>query len=191
MGWLSIFMFLIIAISAITANILKNAKEKDLQYVKDDKTILIFRILMPGSVIVAFLVSWIDPWKFSWDSSNLFWLDCISAILFILGMALRWGAILSLKRAFTVKVSILKDHKLKKDGLYKWVRHPSYTGMYIYGLGYALSFHSILCIILIISAVWFSTYSRILVEEEVLESHFGEDYQEYKRKSWKLFPGIY
>ena len=191
MGWLSIFMFLIIAISAITANILKNAKEKDLQYVKDDKTILIFRILMPGSVIVAFLVSWIDPWKFSWDSSNLFWLDCISAILFILGMALRWGAILSLKRAFTVKVSILKDHKLKKDGLYKWVRHPSYTGMYIYGLGYALSFHSISCIILIISAVWFSTYSRILVEEEVLESHFGEDYQEYKRKSWKLFPGIY
>lgn len=191
MGWLSIFMFLIVALSGITANILKNAKEKDLQFVKDDKTILIFRILMPGSVIVAFLVAWIDPWKFSWDSSNLFWLDCISAILFILGMALRWGAILSLKRAFTVKVSILKDHKLKKDGLYKWVRHPSYTGMYIYGLGYALSFHSILCIVIIISAVWFSTYSRILVEEEVLESHFGKAYLEYKTKTWKLFPGIY
>lgn len=191
MGWLSILMFLIIAISAITANILKNAKEKDLQYVKDDKTILIFRILMPGSVIVAFLVAWFDPWKFSWDSSKIYWLDCISVFLFISGMALRWGAILSLKRAFTVKVSILKDHKLKKDGLYKWVRHPSYTGMFIYGLGYALSFHSILCIVLIISAVWFSTHSRILVEEEVLESHFGADYQEYKRKSWKLFPGIY
>lgn len=184
-------MFLIMAISAISANILKNAKEKDLQYVKDDKTILIFRILMPGSVILAFLVASIDPWKFSLDSSKLFWLDWISGFLFISGLSLRWGAIFSLKRAFTVKVSILKDHKLKKDGLYTWIRHPSYTAIFIYGLGYALSFHSYLCVVLIISAVWFSTHSRILVEEEVLESHFGEDYLEYKSKSWKLFPGLY
>lgn len=191
MSWLSFVMFLISAISAISANVLKNAKESDLKYIKDDKTILIFRILMPGSVILAFLLAWIDPWKISLDSTKLCWLDSTSTFLFISGMTMRWIAILSLKKEFTVKVSILKDHKLKKDGLYTWIRHPSYTGMFIYGLGYGLSFHSILCVILVMSAVWFSTHSRILVEEQVLESHFGKEYQEYKLKSWKLFPGIY
>jgi protein-S-isoprenylcysteine O-methyltransferase Ste14 len=106
-------------------------------------------------------------------------------------MIIRWTAIISLKKAFTVKVSILKDHKLKQDGIYKWIRHPSYTGMFIYGFGYGLVFHSFLCILLVLFAVWFSTHSRILVEEEVLESHFGESYRKYKNKSWKLFPGIY
>ena len=188
---LPLIMMLIISFSAITANVFMNASPNDIKFIKDDKTILIFRILMPISVIFSFLVAYADPWKFALDSDKLYFLDFFAVLLFIAGIVLRWGAIFSLKKAFTVKVSILKDHELKKDGLYKWIRHPSYTGMYIYGLGYALSFHSILCIVLIISAVWISTHLRINVEEKVLESHFGESYLEYKRKSWKLFPGIY
>ena len=188
---LPLIMMLIISFSAITANVFMNASPNDIKFIKDDKTILIFRILMPISVIFSFLVAYADPWKFALDSDKLYFLDFFAVLLFIAGIVLRWGAIFSLKKAFTVKVSILKDHELKKDGLYKWIRHPSYTGMYIYGLGYALSFHSILCIVLIISAVWISTHLRIKVEEKVLESHFGESYLEYKRKSWKLFPGIY
>ena len=188
---LPLIMMLIISFSEITANVFMNASPNDIKFIKDDKTILIFRILMPISVIFSFLVAYADPWKFALDSDKLYFLDFFAVLLFIAGIVLRWGAIFSLKKAFTVKVSILKDHELKKDGLYKWIRHPSYTGMYIYGLGYALSFHSILCIVLIISAVWISTHLRIKVEEKVLESHFGESYLEYKRKSWKLFPGIY
>ena len=188
---LPLIMMLIISFSAITANVFMNASPNDIKFIKDDKTILIFRILMPISVIFSFLVAYADPWKFALDSDKLYFLDFFAVLLFIAGIVLRWGAIFSLKKAFTVKVSILKDHELKKDGLYKWIRHPSYTGMYIYGLGYALSFHSILCIVLIISAVWISTHLRIKVEEKVLESHFGESYLEYKSKSWKLFPGIY
>ena len=188
---LPLIMMLIISFSAITANVFMNASPNDIKFIKDDKTILIFRILMPISVIFSFLVAYADPWKFALDSDKLYFLDFFAVLLFIAGIVLRWGAIFSLKKAFTVKVSILKDHELKKDGLYKWIRHPSYTGMYIYGLGYALSFHSILCIVLIISAVCISTHLRIKVEEKVLESHFGESYLEYKRKSWKLFPGIY
>jgi protein-S-isoprenylcysteine O-methyltransferase Ste14 len=40
-------------------------------------------------------------------------------------------------------------------------------------------------------AVWISTHKRITVEEAVLESHFGENYQNYKARSWRLFPWIY
>jgi protein-S-isoprenylcysteine O-methyltransferase Ste14 len=186
--WLPISMFGCIAISAIAANALKNATLDELKFVKDDRTILIFRILMPASVILALALSQIDPWVFVVQNS---WLDWIAGFLFVFGLSLRWIAIGSLKRAFTVKVTILKDHQLKTDGVYRWVRHPSYTGMYIYGLGYGLALNSPLCMVLVLLAVWISTYARIPVEEAVLESHFGEAYINYKSKTWRLFPGLY
>jgi protein-S-isoprenylcysteine O-methyltransferase Ste14 len=63
--------------------------------------------------------------------------------------------------------------------------------MYIYGLGYGLALQSPLSILLVLGAVWFSTYARIPVEEAVLESHFGESYRQYKTKTWRLFPWLY
>lgn len=187
-GWLPISMFSCIAISAIAANALKNAKSDELEFVKDDRTILIFRVLMPTSVILALGLAQIDPWLFDIETP---WLDWIAGALFVFGMSIRWIAIGSLKRAFTVKVTILKDHQLKTDGVYAWVRHPSYTGMYIYGLGYGLALQSPLSILLVLGAVWFSTHARIPVEEAVLESHFGESYRQYKTKTWRLFPWLY
>jgi protein-S-isoprenylcysteine O-methyltransferase Ste14 len=149
MQWLPISMFGVIAVSAIAANALKNASDKDLSYVKDDHTIWIFRVLMPFSVIFSFVLAQLDPWKFN----QLPLIDLIAACLFVVGMSIRWIAIASLKKAFTVKVSILKDHQLKTDGVYRWVRHPSYTGMYIYGLGYGLAFQSFLCTALVLLAL--------------------------------------
>lgn len=191
-SWLPFVMFLLLASSAILANVLKNAKSDALLFEQDDRTILIFRVLMPASVLLAFVVARLDPWRFQTEAAAG-WsaVDVWATVLFVTGLTLRWTAIGSLKHAFTVKVSILKDHQLKTDGVYRWVRHPSYAAMYVYGLGYGLAFHSVLCVFLVLAAVWISTHARIQVEEKVLEQHFGAAYRTYKAKSWRLFPGIY
>ncbi len=189
LNWYPLTMFGCIAISGIAANALKNATSEEVKFVKDDKTILIFRVLMPAAVILALGLAQIDPWRIGEIGNS--WVDWLAGLLFVSGLSLRWIAIGSLKRAFTVKVSILKDHKLTTDGVYRWVRHPSYTGMYIYGFGYGLALHSLLCVALVLLAVWVSTYNRIPVEEAVLESHFGDEYRNYKAKTWRLFPGLY
>jgi hypothetical protein len=72
-------MFGVIAVSAIAANALKNASDKDLSYVKDDHTIWIFRVLMPFSVIFSFVLAQMDPWKFN----QLPLIDLIAACLFV------------------------------------------------------------------------------------------------------------
>jgi len=201
MNLLILCMALAILISALLANGLKNAKDGEFEYVKDDNTIRIFRLVMPLSVIAGILVGIFEPWHwgfgaipvdFGWGESVLgtSW-EVAASVLFAAGLSLRWIAILSLKRAFTVKVTILKDHQLKSDGVYTWVRHPSYTGMYIYALGLGLALHSVLSIGILLWGVWFTTHKRIPVEEAVLEGHFGEAYRAYKAKTWKLFPLIY
>lgn len=201
MNLLILCMALAILISALLANGLKNAKDGEFEYVKDDNTIRIFRLVMPLSVVAGILVGVFEPWHwgfgaipvhFGWGESALgtSW-EVAASVLFTAGLSLRWIAILSLKRAFTVKVTILKDHQLKSDGVYTWVRHPSYTGMYIYALGLGLALHSVLSIGILLWGVWFTTHKRIPVEEAVLEGHFGEAYRAYKAKTWKLFPLIY
>ena len=47
----------------------------------------------------------------------------------MVGVALRWYSVIYLGRFFTANVAILKDHQLVDTGPYRFVRHPSYTGV--------------------------------------------------------------
>src|SRR5437763_11578167 len=60
-------------------------------------------------------------------------------VLFIAGLLLRWWAIITLGRFFTVDVTIEKDHELVERGPFRMVRHPSYTGVLLAFVGLALS----------------------------------------------------
>ena len=44
--------------------------------------------------------------------------------VFVFWLAVRWTAILTLGRFFTVDVAIYSDHSVVRTGLYRLVRHP-------------------------------------------------------------------
>src|SRR5439155_26398447 len=60
-------------------------------------------------------------------------------VLFVAGLLLRWWAIITLGRFFTVDVTMEKDHELVERGPFRKVRHPSYTGVLLAFAGVALS----------------------------------------------------
>jgi len=60
-------------------------------------------------------------------------------VLFIAGLLLRWWAIITLGRFFTVDVTIEKDHELVERGPFRIVRHRSYTVVLLAFVGLALS----------------------------------------------------
>ncbi|HEY4257482.1 MAG TPA: isoprenylcysteine carboxylmethyltransferase family protein [Candidatus Udaeobacter sp.] len=53
----------------------------------------------------------------------------VGVVLFVTGLLLRWWAIITLGRFFTVDVTIEKDHELVERGPFRMLRHPSYTGV--------------------------------------------------------------
>jgi len=119
------------------------------------------------------------------------WLPGIALAVLLGGLAIRITAIITLGRFFTAKVSILEDHRLVRDGLFRRVRHPSYSGMLLAFLGLGLTFGSYLSLAAIMVPITLSVLYRIRVEESFLEERFGEEYAEYRRSTPCLVPGLY
>lgn len=108
----------------------------------------------------------------------------------VAGVILRLRIIASLGRHFTVDVAIRKDHVLKTDGVYAYVRHPSYSASLLSFLGFGLSLNNWLSVALAFVPVLTAFLVRIRIEEKVLTGHFGEEYTAYKRKTRALIPFV-
>jgi protein-S-isoprenylcysteine O-methyltransferase Ste14 len=116
----------------------------------------------------------------------------ITGLVFIvLGLIIRWTAIFTLKKYFTVDVNIADDHRLVTHGMYRVVRHPAYTGSVLSFLGLAMVFSSWVTVTVIFIPITLAFLYRIHVEEKVLVEHFGNDYREYCASTKKLIPWVY
>lgn len=90
----------------------------------------------------------------------------------------------------TARLQIVKKHKLVKDGLYKYIRHPLYLGEILRNRWFVLIFSSVYGTLIVLLASIFLLF-RIELEEKMLIVVFGEEYEEYKRKTNRIIPYIY
>lgn len=123
------------------------------------------------------------------DSSTFLWEVGLLVILF--GIMIRFIAVLTLGRFFTMDLAIHHDHRLVKTGLYKYIRHPSYTGSLVSILGLGLSINNWISLAIIFIPLLVSFLYRIHVEERLLLEVDGLGYDEYKRQTKRLIPLVY
>lgn len=111
--------------------------------------------------------------------------------LIICGVIVRWLAILSLKERFTVDVAITKGHRIVREGLYRFVRHPAYLGSLLSFLGLGIFFSNYVSLVVIFVPICLAFLYRIKIEERVLAATFGDDYLAYCASTKRLIPGIF
>lgn len=115
----------------------------------------------------------------------------IGLTVILLGMILRFMAISSLGRMFTVNVSIRKGHQLKQDGMYRLVRHPSYAASLLSFAGFGLSLNNWYALALAFIPVLIAFLYRVRIEEALLTEQFGDTYLAYKKRTRRFIPWIY
>jgi protein-S-isoprenylcysteine O-methyltransferase Ste14 len=111
--------------------------------------------------------------------------------LFEAGGLLRIAAMRTLGRFFTMRVAVLGGHEVVRDGLYKYVRHPAYTGWFLLSVGLALIFGSAIGLagatLFIVVLGW-----RVKVEEEALAAELGDAYRSYMHDvPHRFVPGLF
>jgi len=115
----------------------------------------------------------------------------IGSILIVIGMSIRFIAIRTLGKFFTVNLAIHADQSLIETGLYKYIRHPSYTGSLLSFVGFSLSLNNWLSLIIIFVPILVTFINRINIEETLLFKEFGSGYEDYKKRTKRLIPWIY
>ena len=131
---------------------------------------------------------WIRPhwalleWSWHWVAAGV--------ALFAAGETLRLVAIRTLGRFFTINVRLHDGHQVIQHGIYRRVRHPAYTGLWLVNLGYITLFASVLgygaYLLLGTPALW----NRIRVEERALTEKLGDGYRAYMRRTKRLIPFV-
>jgi protein-S-isoprenylcysteine O-methyltransferase Ste14 len=114
----------------------------------------------------------------------------IGILLFALGGWLRLWPVAELGDRFSGLVAIQPGHRLLTAGIYRFIRHPSYLGLMISSLGWALAFRSGLGVI-VTALTLPPLLARIDSEERLLQSHFGAEYDAYRARSWRMIPGLW
>ncbi len=112
-------------------------------------------------------------------------------VLFVAGLFLRWWAIITLGRFFTVDVTIEKDHELVERGPFRMVRHPSYTGVLLAFVGFALTLGNWAALLVILLPITAAFVHRMNVEEDALSRALGPQYTDYMRRTKRLVPSVY
>src|SRR5215211_1334456 len=112
-------------------------------------------------------------------------------VLFVFGLLLRWWAIITLGRFFTVDVTIEKDHELVERDPFRVVRHPSYTGVLLAFVGVALSLGNWAALLVTLVPIGAAFIHRMNVEENALSGALGSKYTDYMRRTKRLVPFVY
>ncbi|HSU99877.1 MAG TPA: isoprenylcysteine carboxylmethyltransferase family protein [Roseiarcus sp.] len=114
----------------------------------------------------------------------------LGVALYTIGGVLRLAPVFVLGRRFSGLVAIQPEHRLVTDGLYRVIRHPSYLGLFVFLLGWALAFRSGVGVILAVLSL-VVLLARIDSEERLLGETFGAEYDAYRARTWRLLPYLY
>lgn len=139
-------------------------------------------------VLAAYVPAYTDREDFlTIDGEALRW---FGVLLFAIGGALRIWPVFVLGRRFSGLVAIQPGHELATSGVYGVIRHPSYLGLLINSLGWALAFRSLVGVLLTALTI-VPLIARMNAEERLLLARFGDEYEAYRARSRRLIPGLY
>lgn len=139
-------------------------------------------------VVAAYLI---DPFWVSWSSVRLPpWLRWTGAVvgLLIVPPLLFW-TMQSLGKNLTDTVVTRRHHHLVTHGPYRWVRHPFYCFVGLWGLAISLEMANWLVALLGLAALAMLV-KRTRVEEGKLVERFGDEYRAYAAKTGRFFPRL-
>jgi protein-S-isoprenylcysteine O-methyltransferase Ste14 len=134
---------------------------------------------------LAFLM---PPWPLGNQRILLYFLGLMCMLS---GALLRKKCFKLLGRSFTFSVTVPVSCIIVEDGMYRLVRHPSYTGgfMFILGLGLASTNLWSLVVLTIPAVIMF--WYRVRVEERFLIDSLGSAYIDYMRRTKRFIPYIF
>lgn len=109
-------------------------------------------------------------------------------VLMPVSLWLFWRSHVDLGDYWSVTLEIRKGHRIVQDGVYRFIRHPMYAAILLFGLAQGMMLWNWL-------AGWSALASFVALylvrtprEEKMMLEVFGDDYASYSRRTGRIFP---
>jgi protein-S-isoprenylcysteine O-methyltransferase Ste14 len=156
--------------------------------VRDRGSLLILWPVIVGAITAG---SWIGEAHAPTMFGGAHWVRLASLTVLVIGLAIRWTAIATLGKAFSANVAIHASQTVRKTGLFRFVRHPSYSGLVLIFVAVGMHTRNWVGLAITLVPTTAALLYRIHVEEAALRQAFGQEYIDYSRATKRLIPGIY
>lgn len=175
--------FLIISLIYRLSRIAKthaDKREEGKIYVKSIYSIMfvLYLLILVGTIIEYFICN---------RNINLF-ISGVGFFLYVSVIPIRDWAIKSLDEYMSEHIEIKEDHRLVKNGPYKYLRHPLFLCLLLEIVGVALipnSYYSLIAVLVLYLPLIFI---RMHLEERALIEKCGQEYLDYKKEVYALIP---
>ena len=162
-------------------------KSKNFVTPKTEKFLVALNFI--GMMVLPFIIifsGFLDSYKIGLPVSIRF----LSAAVLVLNIILFAKIHKDLGKNWSPILEIKEDHKLVNNGIYKYIRHPMYSHLWMWVIFQGLLLDNYL--LLVSGAVaWALLYFiRVPKEELMLKNEFGEQYDNYIRKTGRVFPKL-
>lgn len=92
---------------------------------------------------------------------------------------------------WSATLDVRKNHRLVTRGIYRRIRHPMYTGFYLWTIAQALLLPNWLAGFSGLMGFGTLYFLRVHREEQMMLEAFGPKYQAYMRRTKRLIPWLY
>ena len=115
----------------------------------------------------------------------------VGIVLMALGLGLRIWSIAMLGKYFRTTIELDDNQKVIQNGPYRFIRHPSYTGLILTCIGYGVALQNLVSFVIVAAFPTIALLYRINLEEAALATGMGAAYTSYQKKTKRLIPGIW
>jgi protein-S-isoprenylcysteine O-methyltransferase Ste14 len=126
------------------------------------------------------------PWP-----GGLVWPVVAGLALMAAGIGLRAWSIVTLGRFFQYQIKVQPGHQVVTSGPYRFVRHPSYTGIAMVLAGIALASGDVWSLLAVAVLGGAGLVVRIRAEERQLTQALGAEYERFAAGRKRLVPGVW
>jgi protein-S-isoprenylcysteine O-methyltransferase Ste14 len=116
-----------------------------------------------------------------WERSPGYWRTVLSVFFFAVAALLSWTGARALGRHWRIDAGLNPDHELVRSGAYRIVRHPIYTSMLcmLLGTGFMITPLPVLLVSTLLFMI--GAEIRVRIEDRLLASRFGDQFQDYQK----------
>lgn len=119
------------------------------------------------------------------------WVVLAGSVLLIFGVWLFWRSHRDLGRNWSVSLEIREGHEIVNTGVYKRIRHPMYSAIFLVFLAQALLINNWIAGFGGIAAFLLMYIIRVPREEAMMRESFGEEYDDYCWTTGRILPKLF